>query len=814
LGGAGPMATATSIARVLALSTAWGFTGVASAGCLQDKVIMGVDYYPEQWPFEDMKGDMAAIKHDLGADLVRIGEFMWHEVEPKDGVFNFTFLDAVLANAEAVGLDVMLGTPTATFPAWLAKRHPEVMLQGPDSPDGYVGAKPGFGGRRQYSFNSATYLQHVRRLVTALAERYGGRRSVVLWQVDNELGHEGSDLDFSESSLTAWRTWLRRTYAGDVGLLNSDWGTMFWGATYNSFDEVPLPRFTVPGGAARSNENFRSNSHPGMLLDFRRFRRDSVSSFAGEQAAILRSMNVTGCVTTNAPGGFWDKALDHNDIFAKMDFPSYDNYPVWGGSVEPTAPSKVALTLDTVRGWARGMNHSGWMVAEQLIGAQGHDVIGYTPRPGQVAGWAAASLLHGARSVSFFRYRAAVYGQEQFCYGILDHSTPRGTGRKWREVQDVYKLARDHERLWLAPVRAQVALLYADENIFAWQAQPQSTQFRFEDEAHRLFHPFWRNGATVDVLSWRHLLIGRTVPEALAALSQYRVLVVPAPMVTSDALVSLLRGFVQGGGSLWVGFRADLKDGRSQVRRVPSRLAELAGAEVAEIESLNDVAGVPVRCEVKSTGAVQGAPAAAHAEVWREGLQLRSASGAEALWRYTDKFFGQLGYAAATRLRSASSTSEAIYIGAGIDSEALVSLAAATLKRQAVAVAGLGKTPDVEQGLREDLDGRLFRVAINHGSEAVALDGSEDLRPFEVRISPLSQRSGGHGAASSVSDDIALSEGTDANVYGAQGHRRWGPWTEALLAAGFGSLALGVAWVRGRAGGWAGIMGAKPELLL
>jgi len=796
-----------TLVQVLSVALA----GAASPGCLEDKVTLGVDYYPEHWPSEDMKGDMAAIKNELGADLIRIGEFMWHELEPSDGTFNFTLLDAILAQAEDVGLDVMLGTSTATMPAWLHKEHPEVMSQGPDSPDGYLGATPGFGGRRQYSFNSVVYLQYVRRLVTALAERYGSRRNVIMWQIDNELGHEGSDLDFSSSSLHAWREWLKRNFAGDIGRLNSDWGTAFWGATYNGFDEVPLPRYTVPGTPPRSNENFRSNSHPGMLLDFRRFRRDSIAAFANEQLAILRAKNVRGCVTTNAPGGFMGKALDHNDIFAKMDFPSYDNYPVWGGSVEPMPPSKVALSLDIARGWALGMNRSGWMVAEQLIGAQGHDIIGYTPRPGQVAGWAAASLLHGARSLAFFRYRAAVYGQEQFCYGILDHSTPRGTGRKWKEVKNVYKLARDHGRLWLAPIEAEVALLYDSDNIFAWQAQPQSTKFDFEGEAHRLFHPFWRNGATMDILSWRHVLKDRTVPEALVALARYRILIVPVPMLTSDSFVSLLKGFVQGGGSLWIGFRADLKDERSQVRRKPSRLAELAGAEIAEIESLNDVGGLAVHCEVSSTGLIQGAPPSARAEVWREGLRIREGSGAEVLWHYTDNFFGQLGYAAVTRLRSGSK-SEAIYIGAGIDSEALVSLASATLKRQGVLVAGLGTTPQLEQALRKDLDGQLFHVAINHDSTAVPLDESTQLEPFEVRISQLSPSKDDGAMVSALDDKTTLTEDTDANILSP---RRWGLQAEVTMVGLVSSSALcGAAWSRRQRGGWAAIAGAQPELLL
>jgi beta-galactosidase len=49
---------------------------------------------------------------------------------------------------------------------------------------------------------------------------------------------------------------------------------------------------------------------------------------------------------------------------------------------------------------------------------QGHDIIGYTPRPQQSVAWSAQTLAHGATQLLFFRYRAAVFGQEEFCYGV------------------------------------------------------------------------------------------------------------------------------------------------------------------------------------------------------------------------------------------------------------------------------------------------------------------------------------------------------------------------------------------------------------
>lgn len=184
----------------------------------------------------------------------------------------------------------------------------------------------------------------------------------------------------SDNAEEAWHVWLSEHYA-TIDDLNDAYGAVFWSTTYNTFAEVPLPRFTLPGGSTYSNEDFRSNMSPGLLLDYRRFRRDTIAGFAAMQVSILRAQGVKGRITTNAPGGFWSKAMDHNDVFSTMDIASYDNYPVWGGSTSAPLPYTVSMTLDTARGWITKTRPNvlssaapGWMVAEQLIGAQGHDM--------------------------------------------------------------------------------------------------------------------------------------------------------------------------------------------------------------------------------------------------------------------------------------------------------------------------------------------------------------------------------------------------------------------------------------------------------
>ena len=66
-----------ALALVLLLSN------VANARNSPVGITVGVDYYPEQWALGDMDSDMKSIKQDLGADMIRLGEFMWETVEPK-----------------------------------------------------------------------------------------------------------------------------------------------------------------------------------------------------------------------------------------------------------------------------------------------------------------------------------------------------------------------------------------------------------------------------------------------------------------------------------------------------------------------------------------------------------------------------------------------------------------------------------------------------------------------------------------------------------------------------------------------------------
>ena len=62
---------------------------------------LGVDYYPEQWDPSLMEADMDTIL-EMGGNVIRIGEFSWHLMEKKEGQYDFSFFDGVIAK-EKIG---------------------------------------------------------------------------------------------------------------------------------------------------------------------------------------------------------------------------------------------------------------------------------------------------------------------------------------------------------------------------------------------------------------------------------------------------------------------------------------------------------------------------------------------------------------------------------------------------------------------------------------------------------------------------------------------------------------------------------------
>ncbi|MFT6045014.1 MAG: beta-galactosidase, partial [Arenicella sp.] len=89
------------------------------------KPSLGSCYYPEHWPQSQWASD-AQRMIDAGLSIVRIGEFAWSRLEPQPGQLQWQWLDQAIEVLGSAGLQVVLGTPTATPPRWMLDKHPDM----------------------------------------------------------------------------------------------------------------------------------------------------------------------------------------------------------------------------------------------------------------------------------------------------------------------------------------------------------------------------------------------------------------------------------------------------------------------------------------------------------------------------------------------------------------------------------------------------------------------------------------------------------------------------------------------------------------
>ncbi|MFG6147933.1 beta-galactosidase [Halobacillus sp. B23F22_1] len=644
---------------------------------------LGVDYYPEHWPDEMIKEDIKGIK-DLGANIVRMGEFAWHLMEPEEGMFDFSYFDSVISALKEQGIKIMFGTPTATFPAWLAHKYPSILSE---NEDGQVRV---FGGRRQYCFNSELYRKYAAMITKRLTEHYADEPAIISWQIDNELGHEGSDQCYCEKCHEQFHRYLKNKYQS-IDTLNETWGTIFWGQTYNNFNEIPVPKQTI------------TTHNPSLKLDWARFRSNSINSFTHEMTGIVRKVKGEHqTVTTNVSGGFFDKSFDHEENVKKMDFVSYDNYPVWGGLEQPIEPASIAMTHD----FNRGLLNKNYWIVEELMGAQGHDVIGYLPRPNQAKMWSYQAFAHGCSDMLYFRWRGMTKGAEQFCYGVVDHDNQYG--RKYKEVQSLFEEIKENDHVLQSPIKADVAVLYDYDNIWSWKGQVQSKGFDFNEELLRLYRPFYKLNTPIDVIPTNR------------DLSNYRVVVVPVMQVVDRHLSQKLEQFAETGGTVLFSYRTGLKDRDNNLRLgeiLPGPVREMVGARVEEIESLTGAH------KLKLTGKGEFAHTYGEISVWRD---LLVAEEADVLYEYSDNFYNQ--YAAVTQNNVGKGM--VYYIGGGLNEEPLDRIAKNILSSHGITFI---ETPENVEVYERLVEKESYIFVMNHSGSLQLYDG-EELEPYTGKI--------------------------------------------------------------------------------
>lgn len=525
------------------------------------EMVLGTCYYPEHWPESLWEEDLERML-ECGIQVIRIAEFAWSKVEPYEGVFTYEFFDRFLDLAREKGMKVIFCTPTATPPAWLTEKYPEVLNGTID------GVLFRHGGRRHYNYNSPVYQEKTRIITEAFASHYGPHPAVIGWQIDNELNCERDEF-YSESDTAAFRVFLQKKY-GSLDKLNEAWGTTFWNQTYTDWKEVHIPR-TTPS----------NNTNPHEVLDYTRFISDSACRYAKLQSDIIRKYVKPGdFITTN---GLFSNLDNQRMAGESLDFIMYDSYPNFAFTKENY--EKFSATLQD-RMWSRNLTEvravsPNFGIMEQQSGANGWNnrMAAPTPKPGQMTLWTMQSAAHGADYVSYFRWRTCTMGTEIYWHGILDYSGREN--RRLREVREIHRKFQAISEAAGSRYEARTAVLKDYDNI--WDAQLDIWHGDVDRLSQQsLFLAAQKSHTPMDYVYLRE----DTTAENL---KKYQVIFYPHPVIVNPQRAAILEEYVEAGGCLVLGCRSGYKDmtGKCVMDRLPGLFAKISGTDIPEYTRVN-----------------------------------------------------------------------------------------------------------------------------------------------------------------------------------------------------------------------------------
>ena len=516
----------------------------------KDLTLTGAYYYPEHWDESQWERDLKQM-HELGFEFTHFAEFAWAQLEPQEGVYDFSWLDRAVALAAKYDLKVVMCTSTATPPVWLSRKYPEILLKSED------GTVQDHGARQHASFASPVYRKLAYRMIEELARHYGNDSRIIGWQLDNEPAVQ---FDYNQAAEEAFREFLKEKYHYNIQELNAAWGTAFWSEVYSRFEEITLPK----------TAQMFMNHH--QILDYRRFAAKQTNDFLNEQCRLIKKYAKNQWVTTNYIPDY-DKG--HIGGSKDLDFVSYTRYMVYGDNegigrrgYRVGNPLRIAMAND----FFRPVNGT-YGVMELQPGQVNWGSINPQPLPGAVRLWLWSVFAGGSDFICTYRYRQPLYGTEQYHYGIVgtDGVTVTPGGREYEQFMKEIRLLRkdycpkeDKPETYL---KRKTAILWNPENYWSIGRQKQNATWNTFAHVDKYYRTLKSYAAPVDFISEEK------------DFSQYPVMIVPAYQLADKKLVARWKKYVEEGGNLVLTCRTAQKDRFGRLPEAPfgSMIDELTG---------------------------------------------------------------------------------------------------------------------------------------------------------------------------------------------------------------------------------------------
>ncbi|UCF98502.1 MAG: beta-galactosidase [Spirochaetaceae bacterium] len=529
-------------------------------------LIHGADYNPDQWlDRPDILIEDLRLMKQAGCNAMSLGIFSWVTLEPREGEFDFSWLDRIMDGLAESGIFVILATPTAAKPAWLAQKYPEVLRVTADRRRKLQGL------RHNHCYTAPAYRERAGIINTKLAGRYGNHPALLMWHISNEYGGECH----CQLCQEAFRTWLRRKYDDSLDRLNQAWWTVFWSHTYTQWEQIESPS---PIGESLLH---------GLTIDWKRFVTDQTIDFLRAELAPLREITPNVPVTTNFMGTY--PGLNYWKFVDELDVISWDSYPCWHSKGETKDCGHPAD--EQGRDWRvaadTAFSHSimrclkggrPFMLMESTPSVSNWHPVQKLKRPGMNRLSSFLAVAHGSDTVQYFQWRKSRGSSEKLHGAVVDHTGSENT-RIFREVARIGSDLKKLDALVGTTVPAETAIVYDWENRWAIDEAMGPVYRRnkkYEQTCKNHHYPLWALGIPVDVISMD------------CDFSSYKLVIAPMLYMVREGVAERLETFVEQGGTLVCTYWSGIVDQNDLcfLGGFPGPLRMLLGIWAEEIDAL------------------------------------------------------------------------------------------------------------------------------------------------------------------------------------------------------------------------------------
>jgi len=566
---------------------------------------LGVCYYPEQYPEEVWKKDAVAMR-ELGLKIVRIGEYAWYKIEPREEMYEWEWLDKIIDILDKEGLQIVLCTPTSAPPSWMINLHPDIL------PVGENGISKNFGSRRHYCPNNQKFHEYTRKIVTKLADRYGGNPAIIGWQVDNEIGAHNSVRCYCDRCVQGFRQWLINRYE-TINNLNDSWGTVYWSQVYNHWEEIFPPNLTV------------TSANPSQLLDYFRFSSDSFNEFVKLQTTIIKQYSENQFITHNPDQISFE--VNTHKLRKNLDFLSANSFPTgqaeiltkklyapWENIPEFSYDVGDPYITGFLHSWVRGARNKPFWIMQQQVGQTNWAEINPGIRRGTVRLWTWYAIANGAEAVIFNRWRATRFAQENYQSGLFKHDGTPDIG--FKDINSILPESPVLQQLREEPLNSSVAILTRFDDLWGISIQPHRKHFEYLRTIFVYYRTLLELGVGVDLVPYD------------SELSDYRLVIAPLAFIVDKEITERLEAYVARGGSLLFGTRSGSKNESNIMENepLPGLLRSLVGGKISDWQSLPDGVQFMLRSDIPGLTGEAG--------FWTEAIEVDEGEIVKVLARY------------------------------------------------------------------------------------------------------------------------------------------------------------------------------------